>query len=67
MNAVWGPSEGLEGDESEPMVLEAGLYRCKLSLVEDYIWIEKGDEKGTRGVVKTRVGRRAASKSLVRI
>jgi hypothetical protein len=49
------------------MVLEAGLYRCKLSLVEDYIWIEKGDEKGTRGVVKTRVGRRAASKSLVRI
>jgi hypothetical protein len=34
LNSVPGPAEELLGPESEPMVMEAGLFVSKLSFVE---------------------------------
>jgi hypothetical protein len=48
LNSVPGPAEELLGPESEPMVMEAGLFLGKLSFVEHFIDGEepKGDSAG---------------------
>jgi hypothetical protein len=66
LNTVSGPLRDLLGYASAAMVMEAGLCKYELSLVEHSIWIEKGDDMTARRAAKTRVRWRAGSKSLVR-